>query len=50
VKFAKYVASDEENAGVLPLSVRFVSETYVREEEISPRDPSDLGRNDKKEA
>lgn len=33
VKFAKYVASDEENAGVLPLSVRFVSETYIHEEE-----------------
>ena len=33
VKFAKYVADDEENAGVLPLSVRFVSETYIKEEE-----------------
>lgn len=33
VKFAKYVASDEENAGVLPLGVRFVTETYVPEEE-----------------
>jgi hypothetical protein len=38
VKFAKYVASDEENAGVLPLGVRFVTETYVpEEEEISPQ-------------
>jgi hypothetical protein len=33
VKFAKYVASDEENATVLPLGVRFVTETYVPEEE-----------------
>ena len=31
VKFAKYVASDEENAGVLPLSVRFVTTTYQEE-------------------
>ena len=28
VKFAKYLASDEENAAVLPLSVRFVTATY----------------------
>lgn len=28
VKFAKHVATDEENAGVLPLSVRFVTSTY----------------------
>jgi len=28
VKFAKYVASDEDNAGVLPLGVRFVTTTY----------------------
>jgi len=33
VKFAKYVADEKENAGVLPLSVRFVSETYIKEEE-----------------
>ena len=31
VKFAKYVASDEENAGVLPLGVRFVTTTYQEE-------------------
>lgn len=38
VKFAKYVASDEDNASVLPLAVRFVTETYQTElenEEIS---------------
>ena len=28
VKFAKYVASDEDNASVLPLAVRFITETY----------------------
>lgn len=28
VKFAKYVASDDENAQVLPLGVRFVTTTY----------------------
>lgn len=31
VKFAKYVASDEENAAVLPLGVRFVTSTYQEE-------------------
>ena len=31
VKFAKYVASDEDNASVLPLAVRFVTETYRSE-------------------
>ena len=33
VKFAKYVASDEDNATVLPLAVRFVTETYQTEVE-----------------
>ena len=33
VKFAKYVASDEDNAAVLPLAVRFVTETYQTEVE-----------------
>lgn len=31
VKFAKYVASDEDNAAVLPVAVRFVTETYQAE-------------------
>jgi hypothetical protein len=31
VKFAKYVASDEDNATVLPVAVRFVTETYQAE-------------------
>lgn len=33
VKFAKYVASDDDNASVLPLAVRFVTETYQTEVE-----------------
>lgn len=35
VKFAKHVASDEENAGTLPLAVRFVTTTYQAEIEES---------------
>ena len=31
VKFAKYVASDEENASVVPSAVRFVTQTYQQE-------------------
>lgn len=31
VKFAKFTASDEDNATVLPVAVRFVTETYQRE-------------------
>jgi hypothetical protein len=33
VKFAKYVASDDENAAALPVAVRFVTETYQVEVE-----------------
>ena len=31
VKFAKFTATDEENARVLPLAVRFVTDTYQQE-------------------
>lgn len=31
VKFAKFVASDEDNASALPVAVRFVTETYQAE-------------------
>lgn len=31
VKFAKYIASDEDNASALPVAVRFVTETYQSE-------------------
>ena len=33
VKFAKFVASDEDNAAALPVAVRFVTETYQAEVE-----------------
>lgn len=33
IKFAKHIADKEENATVLPLAVRFVSETYQQEVE-----------------
>ena len=34
VKFAKYVASDEDNASALPVAVRFVTETYKTDVEV----------------
>lgn len=44
VKFAKFVASDEDNAAALPLAVRFVTQTYQSEiEEISPKGRNDSG-------
>ena len=49
VKFAKFVASDQENAAALPVAVRFVTQTYQSEiEEISPQGRNDSGdsRND----
>ena len=37
VKFAKYIASDEDNASALPVAVRFVTETYQADvEEDAP--------------
>ena len=33
IKFAKHTATDEENATVLPLAVRFVTTTYQAEVE-----------------
>ena len=46
VKFAKFTASDDDNAKALPTAVRFVTSTYQTEldDEISPL-PS-VGRND----
>lgn len=38
VKFAKFVASDDDNASVLPLAVRFVTETYQTEIEAETED------------
>ena len=47
VKFAKFTASDDDNARVLPIAVRFVTSTYQSEleQETSPM-PED-GRSDK---
>ena len=45
VKFAKFVASDEENASTLPLAVRFVTATYQVDVE---NDPSQTGKDDSK--
>ena len=42
VKFAKYTATDEDNAKVLPQAVRFVTETYQQEILSAPEGP----RND----
>ena len=38
VKFAKYVASEDENASALPVAVRFVTETYQAEVENEVKD------------
>lgn len=38
VKFAKYVASEDENAAALPVAVRFVTETYQAEVENEVKD------------
>ena len=38
VKFAKYTASDEDNASALPLAVRFVTSTYQTEVEEDNED------------
>lgn len=40
VKFAKFVASDEENASALPTAVRFVTQTYQAEIESSAAEDS----------
>lgn len=53
VKFAKFIASDEENASALPVAVRFVTETYQAELEgtADPEDgeeqPADVKENEK---
>ena len=50
VKFAKFTATDEENASVLPQAVRFVTETY--QQEIAGgagNDKAQAGNDEKKE-
>jgi hypothetical protein len=43
VKFAKYTASDEDNAAALPLAVRFVTSTYQMEVEEDAQDDNKKG-------
>lgn len=40
VKFAKYVASEQENATAVPVAVKFVNETYQQEIEDAALGPS----------
>ena len=42
VKFAKHIASDEENAAVLPLGVRFVTTTYQSQLEEEQKNNDEL--------
>ena len=47
VKFAKFTASDEENAAALPLAVRFVTSTYqseIEEESMAGADGGEAGK------
>lgn len=46
VKFAKFVASDDDNATALPLAVRFVTETYqadIQSDDASPAMSEEAG-------
>lgn len=43
VKFAKFVASDEDNAAALPVAVRFVTETYQADVEEDEAGTSEKG-------
>ena len=42
VKFAKHVASDEDNARALPTAVRFVTSTYQTVLEEEQKNPDEL--------
>ena len=51
VKFAKYVATDEENASAVPAAVRFVTQTYQSEveaesENVEGKEKSETSRTD----
>lgn len=49
VKFAKFTASDDDNASTLPLAVRFVTETYQAEIESEEAVAADAAAADKVE-
>ena len=42
VKFAKHLASEEENARALPTAVRFVTSTYQTALEEEPKESDEL--------
>ncbi len=46
VKFAKFVASDEDNASALPVAVKFVTSTYQADIESVDEKASDKGGNE----
>ena len=49
VKFAKFTASDEDNAAALPVAVRFVTETYQADvESETPVMPSEVETSPKR--
>ena len=41
VKFAKFVASEQENSSALPLAVRFVTQTYQAEIEAEGKEETE---------
>ncbi len=49
VKFAKFTASDDDNAKALPVAVKFVTETYQAEIEAEEKDGSKLEEKGGKE-
>lgn len=50
VKFAKYIASDEDNAAALPLAVRFVTTTYQVDIEEAGSRSFAAAQDDRKDA
>lgn len=48
VKFAKFVASDEENASAVPMAVRFVTQTYQSELERQQAQTAEVQEEKKK--
>ena len=41
MKFAKFVASEQENSSALPLAVRFVTQTYQAEIEAEGKEETE---------
>ena len=49
VKFAKFAASDEDNAKALPVAVRFVTSTYQAELDNETSPLPEVGRSDNRQ-